>query len=585
MFKIKNNRTKRFGFTLVEVLIVVALIGLLTTVAVLSVQNRRASARDTKRVADIKKIQTALESYYYNQGHYPDTEEFTTSLATSGVVYLEQIPIAPTPADGDCSDEENAYTYTATGTNNGLYTLSFCLGESSGSLSAGLKSAGPDEISILAELPAGEPEPDDPMIATLLSNYKTRVESAGGALVDETAAYNLMKQIYDADLYSNLKLHISSDLGFKLPASQANFAFKENWNNASLSPYYSYNTTLNSITGGILTVTSNNNDPSITMSSLGSFDPNVYKYIEFRYRVVSGTAGYAQIFFLNTRRTSANGDQYVGSPTMISDGQWHTLRVYMGGHTYWTNSNITGWRYDWNTTASVQMELDYIGLTDGLGDFIAYDFSSSENNASQTIEVHQPDFASDGIDFSFDDDTNKWLTTAPITGPGSYSVSLWLYLNSLTSDTSTIGEWIINQRSDSGIDWQLFRYPTDTEIKPLRFSARNDNLTSFNSNFGSGSGNPALNEWIFLTATVDVPNGRVSTYVNATDKVQNTDFTGVAATLSSHIVIGRRGWGTLTATGGANPDGKMDDIRIYDTALSDSQVASIYNATKAKYGH
>jgi len=54
-------------------LVVVAIIGILATVVLASLSSGRASARDARRLADIKTIQTALELYNTENGKYPTT--------------------------------------------------------------------------------------------------------------------------------------------------------------------------------------------------------------------------------------------------------------------------------------------------------------------------------------------------------------------------------------------------------------------------------------------------------------------------------------------------------------------------------
>ena len=56
---------------------------------------------------------------------------------------MQSFPTAPTPADGDCTDTNNAYTYTVSGTENSSYSLTFCLGSQTNDLSAGVKEAIP----------------------------------------------------------------------------------------------------------------------------------------------------------------------------------------------------------------------------------------------------------------------------------------------------------------------------------------------------------------------------------------------------------------------------------------------------------
>ena len=59
------------GFTLVELLVVVAIIGLLVGIIVPNLSDARASGRDARRVSDIKNIQLSLALYYNDNLHYP----------------------------------------------------------------------------------------------------------------------------------------------------------------------------------------------------------------------------------------------------------------------------------------------------------------------------------------------------------------------------------------------------------------------------------------------------------------------------------------------------------------------------------
>ncbi|MFA5644401.1 MAG: FISUMP domain-containing protein [Patescibacteria group bacterium] len=148
MSKIKNNKTKEPAFTLVELLVVIAIIGILATLAIVSLQNARARARDAKRIADIKQIQTALELYFNDNGAYPASTSVTSSIRSISRVYMERYPQAPNPPDGDCTEENNEYVYTEAGEDNGSYVLTFCLGGSVASLIAGSKEASP--VGIIA---------------------------------------------------------------------------------------------------------------------------------------------------------------------------------------------------------------------------------------------------------------------------------------------------------------------------------------------------------------------------------------------------------------------------------------------------
>ncbi len=66
-----NNQNEQKGFSLVELLIVIAIIILLGLISVIALNDQRAKARDSKRISDIRQIMTALEFYHSDNNEYP----------------------------------------------------------------------------------------------------------------------------------------------------------------------------------------------------------------------------------------------------------------------------------------------------------------------------------------------------------------------------------------------------------------------------------------------------------------------------------------------------------------------------------
>ena len=66
------NKNKK-GFTLIELLVVISIIGLLATLAIVSLQTAKVNSRDTRRKEDLKQIYTALSLYLSTDstGLYP----------------------------------------------------------------------------------------------------------------------------------------------------------------------------------------------------------------------------------------------------------------------------------------------------------------------------------------------------------------------------------------------------------------------------------------------------------------------------------------------------------------------------------
>ncbi|WKZ24962.1 MAG: FISUMP domain-containing protein [Patescibacteria group bacterium] len=134
-FILQSNKTVK-AFTLIELLVVIAIIGILSTLVVVALGNSRTSARDAKRLNDLKAMANALELYYADNNEYPSSITPGQPLEQGGVVYMNKVPENPTPrTDGICPDSE--YTYTEIAHKPGHYQFSGCIGSSSGSFTAG----------------------------------------------------------------------------------------------------------------------------------------------------------------------------------------------------------------------------------------------------------------------------------------------------------------------------------------------------------------------------------------------------------------------------------------------------------------
>jgi prepilin-type N-terminal cleavage/methylation domain-containing protein len=72
---------KKSGFTIVELLIVIVVIGILAALVLNTFSQAQVKARDTERLTDIKAIAKHLEVYYAEKGYYPTTNQMREANA------------------------------------------------------------------------------------------------------------------------------------------------------------------------------------------------------------------------------------------------------------------------------------------------------------------------------------------------------------------------------------------------------------------------------------------------------------------------------------------------------------------------
>jgi len=99
-------RTRASGFTLIEVMVVVAILAILASVVVLQVMDRPGEARQAAARADIATVVSALNLYRLDNYAYPSTEQGLQSLSAQPAGqpearnwraggYLDRVPVDP----------------------------------------------------------------------------------------------------------------------------------------------------------------------------------------------------------------------------------------------------------------------------------------------------------------------------------------------------------------------------------------------------------------------------------------------------------------------------------------------------------
>lgn len=125
-------KRKESGFTIVELLIVIVVIGILAALVVTTFSGIQRKARNTERETDVKAIHGQLEAYFAQENRYPTLDEINqvapnTNWRTTNMKGLDSGALKDPKGAGETlcdSVQENCYAYVI---NGDTYTLTATL--------------------------------------------------------------------------------------------------------------------------------------------------------------------------------------------------------------------------------------------------------------------------------------------------------------------------------------------------------------------------------------------------------------------------------------------------------------------------
>src|SRR3989344_1054590 len=120
MEPVNKKRSSEVGFTLVEIMIVVAMIGLLASFGYSSYAQIQSQGTDSKRKTDLGQVKSSLELYYSVKNQYPASITWGSPVWLEGAyTYMKPVPQDPKFGLGS----QPNYCYTTSGSPPSSYTL------------------------------------------------------------------------------------------------------------------------------------------------------------------------------------------------------------------------------------------------------------------------------------------------------------------------------------------------------------------------------------------------------------------------------------------------------------------------------
>ncbi len=117
------HKNKEQGFTIVELLIVIVVIGILAALVVTTFTGIQQKARNTERQTDIKAIHGQVEAYYAQNGRYPTLANLNDStFRTANMKGLDEEALKDPKGTGPtlaAAAAANIYSYAVTATGGG----------------------------------------------------------------------------------------------------------------------------------------------------------------------------------------------------------------------------------------------------------------------------------------------------------------------------------------------------------------------------------------------------------------------------------------------------------------------------------
>ncbi|QII12859.1 exported protein [Candidatus Kuenenia stuttgartiensis] len=289
----------------------------------------------------------------------------------------------------------------------------------------------------------------------------------------------------------------------------------------------------------------------------------------FEYGETSGSYGSKS----STQSASGSKD------TTVSIG----ISGLSAGKTYYYRiaaQNSAGTTYGSEISFTTSSGTPTTGTSSGLQAFYAFDDGSgttaadtSDNNKNGTITGAAWTTGKNGGALSFNG-TSNYVSIPPL-NYDEVSVSAWFYRNSVdTAAPDTIlGGWSWNKVEGYGLYFDQYSASQNT----IRFIVTSQTSGGTKTQkYATKDLVTSTGKWYHVAGTYNKTTGEQKLYVDG--QLVNTQTHPAGNTIVPYTYASYMAVGALTSNYG-NMDGKVDEVRVYNRALSDQEAQDLYNGT------
>lgn len=247
----------------------------------------------------------------------------------------------------------------------------------------------------------------------------------------------------------------------------------------------------------------------------------------------------------------------------------HSISEYYGVASGVPSSGTIDFADFYGTSAGIPqsgllMEMDPANYSSGS----TWNDSAGTNN--DMTKVGSPSYTSTSPEYFTTSDNNHWaVNTRPTGSYGAATMACWIY------PTSTSGiSGLIDIRYGSGTQFGM-----EDQGGRLGYFWNNNNSGTWGHNSGVTW---STNAWIFVGISVSSTQIYFFRYNSSGLSSSTRTYTHSSQTIASNSNFY---YGGDPESTGRGFNGRVGHMYLYNTALSTSDVASLYNAEKSNYGH